>query len=432
MLTRKDVRIDKLMKQLRHIALCMRININRYYILLAMVLLGVTVAHSQERRFTDIYIEFPVNKSELDPNFRDNKAHLDEIISFIEKINRDTTLSVVKLSFCGSASPEGSSELNRKLSLNRLKALEEYVRSRVEIPDSVIRYDDSYIPWRRLRDFVIDSDIDRKQEVLDILNMKRTYVSYYGDERIDKRVVELSKLDGGAVWRQLGEMFPQMRSAHAVFITKRKLPGFSSQEGVHLGMDLQIDTIHPHLLPLVDNHLDEYRHLHVATNLPAWGLLLSNATVEIDLSRHWSLALPVYYSALNYFADDVKFRTLTLQPELRYWFRGCESSWYAGAHAGISYFNVAWGELFRYQDHQMNTPALGGGLSVGYRKPLGSSKHWCLDLSVGAGIYAIHYDRFINVENGFLVDSHETTYTGIDQASISLSYMFNLAKLKRR
>ncbi len=409
--------------------------IKRYYILLTLLLSSVSFMYSQERSLTDIYVEFLVNNSVLDPNFGDNATHLDEIISLIDKINTDTTLSVVKLSFCGSASPEGSLQLNRGLSYRRLKALEQYVRSRVYIPDSVITYDASYIPWNRLRERVLDMDLDKKQEVLDIIDKDEVYVNYRGNTQIDGRVVELMNLDKSAVWRQLSKAFQEMRSAYVVFELSKQLPRITLEAeryNVTAKAVLRDTIICLNVEPYVEVHPEEYRHLHLATNLPAWGLLLSNATLEVDLSRHWSLALPVYYSALNYFADDVKFRTITMQPELRYWFRGCESSWYAGAHAGLSYYNVAWGELFRYQDHNMNTPALGGGLSIGYRKPIGSNKRWCLDISVGAGVYSVHYDRFINIENGFLVDSKKMTYAGVDHAALSLSYMFDIAKRKRR
>ena len=384
-------------------------------------------------RVIGLDVDFRVNSSIIEPDFGGNKDHLEKIISFIDEINSDSTLSILRITFCGSVSPEGSFQLNRRLAYNRLKSLEQYVRSRTEISDSIITYDDGYIPWEQFRELVEDMEFDHKDKVLDIINKEESYVSYYGNTQISSRVVELMQLEGGSVWRQLYTTFHDMRSAFAVFVTCKRptIVAFDKTEPIPM-----VDTraIPSDVCPMVSAPpvADEYSHLHIATNLPAWGLLLSNATLEIDLARRWSLALPAYYSALNYFADDVKFRTVTIQPELRYWFRGCESSWYAGAHMGLSYFNVAWGDLFRYQDHNMNTPAIGGGLSVGYRLPLGKSKHWCFDFSLGAGAYAVHYDRFINIPNGFLVDSHEMTYIGIDQAAISLSYMLNLAKRKKK
>lgn len=405
--------------------------IKRYYIILILLLSCVSIAHPQKRQ-TEIDIDFRVNRSVIEPTFGKNEAHLEEIIGFINIINSDPTLSILELTFCGTASPEGSSQLNRRLASNRLKALEKYVRSRVDIPDSLITYDDSYIPWDRFRKLVegMDMDIGKKQEVLSIIDKDSYYVDYHGNSHIDGRVVELMRLDGGIVWKQLFSLFHDLRGAYAVFTTVKTPPDIPIMD-LKADVTLQLDTVHPHVFPVADTREHGYRHLHVSTNLPAWGLLISNATVEFDLAKHWTFALPVYYSALNYFRDNVKYRTFTLQPELRYWLKGCESSFYAGLHFGMSYYNVAFGDLFRYQDHLMKTPSLGGGLSIGYRLPLGKSQHWRLDFAVGAGIYNVHYDRFVNVPNGILLDSHRMVYKGIDHADISLSYMFNLAKRKK-
>ena len=94
----------------------------------------------------------------------------------------------------------------------------------------------------------------------------------------------------------------------------------------------------------------------------------------------------------------------------------------------MAYFNVASDGLFRYQSHK---PILGGGLSVGYRIPLGKKKHWSIDVSAGAGVYSLYYDRFVNVENGMWLDSNRFTYIGVDHLSVSLAYAFDISKRKK-
>lgn len=46
---------------------------------------------------------------------------------------------------------------------------------------------------------------------------------------------------------------------------------------------------------------DWNRKLTIKTNIAGLALLIGNAAVEVDLSRHLSFNLPVYYSALDYF-----------------------------------------------------------------------------------------------------------------------------------
>ncbi len=172
--------------------------------------------------------------------------------------------------------------------------------------------------------------------------------------------------------------------------------------------------------------------LSVKTNALGLGLAISNAAVEIDLSKHLSFNLPVYYSAWNYFTSAVKFRTFAVQPGIRCWFSDRNDAWFAEAHFGLAYYNIAVGSGYRIQDHDGKSPALGGGLALGYRLPISRNNRWKMEFSVGAGAYVLHYDRYRNYYNGLLVSTEKGTYIGLDQAEVSFSYSFLLNKKGRR
>ena len=174
------------------------------------------------------------------------------------------------------------------------------------------------------------------------------------------------------------------------------------------------------------------RHLYVKTNAVGWGFLIANIAGEIDLGKQWSFALPVYYTACNYFSSKVKFRTTSFQPEIRYWFDDNHSGWFAGAHIGISWFNFAMGGDYRYQDYHCHTPAWGGGLNGGYRMPIHRNQRWWLEFSLGTGIYKVKLDKFENRNNGQWVETEKRTYWGIDQVGVSFAYRFDLKKKKQR
>ena len=174
------------------------------------------------------------------------------------------------------------------------------------------------------------------------------------------------------------------------------------------------------------------RQLHVKTNAIGLGMGIANVAVEIDLAKHWSFTLPVYYSAWDYFKTTLKFRTLTVQPEFRYWFKEQNEGWFVGAHFGLGYYNYALDGDYRYQDHNRETPAMGGGLAAGYRTHLSKDKRWKMEFSLGGGIYAANYDKFHNTpdtKDGLMVASSiKKTWYGIDQASVSIAYTFDLKK----
>ena len=173
------------------------------------------------------------------------------------------------------------------------------------------------------------------------------------------------------------------------------------------------------------------RKLHVKTNTIGLGLGIANVAVEIDLAKHWSFSLPVYYSAWDYFKTTLKFRTLAVQPEVRYWLSKHNEGFFAGGHFGFGYYNLAFDGDYRYQDHNRETPAIGGGVNVGYRLPISKNHRLRVEFSLGAGVYPLHYDKFYNTPNtkdGLMIESIKKTYWGIDQAAVSFSYTFDLKK----
>lgn len=393
--------------------------IKRFYISLVILLVGI-LSVCPQKRVTEIALDFQVNKTLIDPAFGDNEGHLAEIRDFIHNLRGDSAVQILEVSFCGAASPEGSYQLNRKLARKRLLALEQFVRGQIDLPDSVVTYNDSYIPWHYLREQIAISDLPRKEEVLAILDEDSSLVDYHHvNTQIDRRVVRLRELDGGSVWRQLlDNYFGPMRNATAVFVTYRRLP-----------VSKPVPVVLPDTVPVVPMpeqvvEAPQWRRsIYIKTNGIGWLMMVSNLAVEFDLARHWSVTLPIYYSAMNYFTRTLKFRTFTVQPELRYWF-GENEGWFVGAHFGLGYYNYALNGDWRIQDHDRQTPAMGGGLSAGYRLPLGRSDHWKMEFSIGGGVYPVHYDRFHNVNDGLLFDSKKTTFIGVDNAAVSLVYRF--------
>src|SRR5690554_296282 len=417
-------------------------SIKKYCITLILLLFGVGIAHSQERH-TEICIDFRVNSTVIDSAYSDNAARMQEMVEFLRTIHQDSTINIIEVSFCGAASPEGSYQLNRKLAQGRLSALEKFIRSEVDIPDSLITHNDSYIPWDYLKSQIEDSGLIRKDEVIAILEEEARLVDYHHpNTHIDNRIVKLRALDGGKVWQQMNKLFfEQMRNACAVFVTyKKELPPI--QEPVIVPDTITIEPIVeaveivPDTTAIAETVIPEIegwnRKLHLKTNAIGLGMAIANVAAEVDLAKHWSFALPVTYSAWNYFTSTVKFRTLAVQPEFRYWFNEDNQKFFIGAHFGYAqYVNVAVDGNYRYQDHDGKSPALGGGISVGYRMPISKSDKWDIEFSLGAGVYSLHYDKFYNTPNtkdGLMIESVKKTYWGIDQAAVSFSYSFDLKK----
>lgn len=199
-------------------------HLKHLYITLIVLLLVVVRAHSQETH-TEISVDFRVNSTIIERDFSDNSARLTQIINFLRDVENDSTTTILEVSFCGSASPEGSHQLNRNLAHKRLEALENLVRSEVDIPEEIITRDDEHISWDSLREFVVNSNIEQKQAILDIIDQEARLIDYPGNRHIDHRVVQLQNLGDGKPWQQLNKLyFARMRNACVIFITYKQEP----------------------------------------------------------------------------------------------------------------------------------------------------------------------------------------------------------------
>ncbi len=357
-------------------------------------------------------------------------------------INDDINTTIKSVEFYSSVSPEGSLSFNRKLGKKRLKTVERLVRKYLEIPESVpVTYTERMIPWDEflLPAIKADSTLAHREELIKVIS---------NSPRKSRRS-RLARARGGRLWKVVKtEYFGLMRKGGAIIILDRvtyedMINDSTAQvftDGVSQVEQSELYFPRPLHEPSEAEKAaaeaaarNKFNYgLSLKTNLIGLGLGISNIGIEADLAKHWSLAIPIYYSAWNYFSPTIKFRTLGVQPEVRYWFKENNTGLFLGAHLGVASYNIATDGLTRFQDHNGKSPAWGGGISVGYRMPL-SKKHpnWKVEFTVGAGAYALYYDKFYNLEDGRLFDSRRRTYFGVDNAAINISYRFNLNKRKR-
>ena len=411
----------------------------RLYIAFFFMLIGVAVVSADGTVASDTVhfrLRYVLDRPEIDSTFVDNEERIGDIRGFLNEIRNDSSVSVTGVKFRGTASPDGPIERNRWLSKERLKNFKALISEYIDIPDSLIFSNTSDIPWDEFREAVANSDLKRRDEILAIIDSPSELVPFWGGRHIDKRLLVLKSMHGGRVWEELkSPILRDLRYGDAVFFLNRGIMPMLPL--MPLDFSCPALNVEPQIIPP-----REYRywmpHIYIKTNFAAWALFSANLAFEADFAPHWSFTLPVYYSALDYFKSTIKFRNFTVQPEFRYWpsvmGRGYNSGFFIGAHFSMCYYNLAFDGEYRYQDRRGRTPALGGGLAIGYRLPVSHNKRWHLEFSVGAGIYPIDYDIFENTPNykeGQWVDRVKDTYIGIDQGQITLSYTFGLPRYTR-
>lgn len=411
-----------------------------YIVLLCLLFssLCLNAAESDAGMKDDVHfrLRYVINIAELDSTFVDNSERMKDIRKFLSYVSQDSLIKIDRVDFRGTASPDGSYEFNVWLSENRLRTFKELVKSYIDIPDSIIFSQSSDIPWNEFRDKVEQSNVPMRETVLTIIDEGPKLVPWVGGKHIDHRLLKLKRLDGGNVWNTLKKpILFDLRYGDATFYFTRLWPGL---EEVTLNMNIQLADEIPELLPLpAGPQISTWiPRIYLKTNLIGWAMGSVNLAAEFDLGPHWSITLPAYYCAWDYFKSTIKFRNLTFQPELRYWpnAKGYNHGFFIGAHFGMMYYNFAVDGSTRFQDYRGRTPALGGGVGLGFRKAISSNQRWHIEFTAGAGAYRLDYSKFYNtpdVKDGQWYARKKKTFIGLDQAAITISYSFPLTKYER-
>ena len=116
------------------------------------------------------YIDFPVNMTNLYPDYRKNPIELAKIIATIDSVRNDKDITVKRITIKGWASPESPWENNTRLAKGRTATLKQYVQNLYRFPDNFIETD--YYPedWIGLREFVAQSGLEHKNEILALID----------------------------------------------------------------------------------------------------------------------------------------------------------------------------------------------------------------------------------------------------------------------
>lgn len=120
------------------------------------------------------YIDYRVNRTDIDPRYRKNVVELTKILSTINVVKNDPDASITDIFIKGFASPEGSYANNTRLASGRTKSLKEYVKSEYQFDDKIFHTSFEPEDWVSLRDSIATSSFADKKGMLEIIDSNRT------------------------------------------------------------------------------------------------------------------------------------------------------------------------------------------------------------------------------------------------------------------
>jgi outer membrane protein OmpA-like peptidoglycan-associated protein len=354
------------------------------------------------------YVSFPVNRSEVRPDFHNNEVELERLRHTIDSVSNDTTIEVVRIEIKGFASPEGKYANNDRLARERTSSLTRYIIEHTNV--SPMLFHTAYEPedWVGLRNFVDSTSLlTNRDAMLRIIDSDGE-----PDEKLS-RIVKNHPED----YKTLDAIaFPLLRHTdYQISYTQKSVTRTAGAVHTDTVYCLRTDTLVQPAPEIVEG--ERYKTfrplLAVKTNLLFEALLAPNVEIEVPFGtkRRWSAMAEVWcpwwrfdHNAAGdvnkYYRSDqrptrIAYQLLTVGAELRYWFPGrCPEAVpvLTGPFVGLY---VAGGKYDLGRDGKGDQGEFFSvGISAGYSWPI--ARHWNLELSAAVGYVGgpkVHYEN---------------------------------------
>ncbi|ADV42743.1 DUF3868 domain-containing protein [Bacteroides helcogenes] len=149
------------------------------------------------------FLDFPVNKTNILPDYRNNPRELQSIKETIDKVKNDANVKITHIDIHGYASPEGTYANNERLAKGRAEALKLYVLKQYDFAEDIFSVTSTPEDTEGMRNFIATSTADEKEEALQLMD---------NGKDADSQEALLRKLNSGKLFRTLVDScFPALR-----------------------------------------------------------------------------------------------------------------------------------------------------------------------------------------------------------------------------
>ena len=154
-----------------------------------------------------LYIDYPLNKYDIIPDFRNNRQELGKMDSILTPVLESGYTKIKQISIRGYASPDGPYLHNEELSTNRSQHFTNYIKNIYRLPQELFTVSSVAEDWDGLVRLLEQTDPPYRQEVLRTI---RRYGIFEGREK------QLMELPGNVYGKLCRDLFPLLRRIEVV------------------------------------------------------------------------------------------------------------------------------------------------------------------------------------------------------------------------
>lgn len=362
------------------------------------------------RGMDSVRVYFRQGESRLDPLFRENGTRLRTFTERFRTLTQDPNKRIRGLRVTAGASPEGNTDLNRRLSERRAEAIKQAVSGYFPYEFGWLSTVPQGANWEELIRLVeADEFMPYRREALDVLRYTPEWISHDG-KVTDGRKRQLGMIGGGYLWRYLeSNFFPELRASTLHVWYEAEEPTVPVIDTVYVSPPVQTDTVYIPSPPEQDTiyilppekeeepvlEVPQERrpfYMAVKTNLLYDALVLPNIGLEFYLGRGWSVAGNWMYT---WFKNDTRHRYHRIYGgdlEFRRWLSYGKkplTGHHIGLYGQLLTYDLEWGGKGYLGDRW----SYGGGFSYGYSAPI--DRRLNLDFTLGVGYIGGEYYEYI-------------------------------------
>lgn len=342
------------------------------------------------------FLSFPVNVTELDPNFRNNRKELDQLRQTIDSVSNDSTIEIIRIQIKGFASPEGSYELNDQLARGRTSSLTRFIIEHTNVAPKLFHTSSEAEDWEGLRQFVdTTSMLSNSQKILELIDREMD-----PDEKL--KLIATTCPDDYKVLAK--EAFPQLR--HTDYQIDYQLKQVKMVAAAIEEEEIKPDTTYllvtdqlRDTLVCTQKRFTNYKPLLALKTNMLYDLALSpNIEVELPFGRNKRWSVMAEYLNPWWRLDKLNYAYEIQEAgvELRRWLTPrCDGGrpWLSGSFLGLYVASAKYDLEYNGVGDQGEIWSVGA--TWGYSWPIG--RHWNLEFSLSAG-YVKGERRHYNAE----------------------------------
>lgn len=401
--------------------------------------------------------------SDIDPSYRGNEERLANFVAQIRRAVADSIYIISDISITASASPEGNTLSNLRLSEARARSIVQYLSYSLDVPKEIFRINAIGEDWEGLRALVQKYNVPRYKSVVAIIDTVPQYVTPDG-KLIDDRKRRLMDLDDGKVWDyMLKTIFPELRSGNNNVICHITLnpqvapptyfipstpPATNDSAGTSPQRPVPPKSEGPIMPPTVEDMNDPgleepaanadalrpRRHYRFAvkTNLLFDLVACPNIEVEFPIGHRYSLMAEHNFSWYVWHHNSYAYELLSTGLEARYWTgqrdrRDVLQGLFVGLYAnGVRY------DFERKDKGYQSDFNVCAGVSVG--KTWRLSDRWRLETSIGLGFMHTnyrYYERDPRIDLLIWQRNGSRNWIGPTKAKVAIGYLIGGKKQKK-